>query len=150
MSFDVFLQAFERGEPALRELAAFEALLEPHLTVPAEDGTYAVRLRDGGEAEVFASEDADEPFTGCMFALRGVTPGLSELIFQLAQTLDLVIMPAYDGPWMLVTPEQRLHLPSVEGGLPVMLVRSAEDLDRLLKPDADRWWRYDDESEGQA
>ncbi|MEX0784580.1 MAG: hypothetical protein WD557_18250 [Dehalococcoidia bacterium] len=66
MSFDVFLQAFAGGEPAVRDRAVLEALLEPHAAGSAEEGVYVIRLQDGSEAEVFAAATPAEPFAGCI------------------------------------------------------------------------------------
>jgi hypothetical protein len=151
MSFDIFLQAFNRGDPAVRDFGVFEGLLAPHLTRPSEDRLYVVRVPDGGEAEVFASNDDDEPFTGCMLALRGLTPGLSESIYRLAKSLDLVIMPAYDGPWLLVSSDQRAHLPQAEEGeFDTEIVTSASDLDQFLRRGANEWSKYRDQIAGDV
>src|ERR1019366_5550534 len=48
---------------------------------PDEYGCYVVELEDGGVAEVFA----DNLETGCMAAIRSITPDLSKFLYDLLE-----------------------------------------------------------------
>src|SRR5262249_48761313 len=65
---------------------------------PDEHGCYVVELEDGGAAEVFG----DGMESGCMVALRGITPDLTRFLFDLLKAGNWVMLPAME-PAVAVT-----------------------------------------------
>jgi hypothetical protein len=69
------------------ERAAVPKLLKSAGTAkPDEFGCYAVEFKDGGSADVFASELAgSERCDGLMVSLHGLTPGVVGLVWELCR-----------------------------------------------------------------
>jgi hypothetical protein len=55
-------------------------------------GCCTVDFNDGGAAEVFA----DRLKSGCMVALRGMTPEVSQFLFELLKAGNWVMLPAME------------------------------------------------------
>src|SRR4051812_35308962 len=61
------------------ELKAVQKVLkQAKASGPDERGCYVVELADGGGAEVFGNDLG----TGCVVALRGITPDVSQFLFD--------------------------------------------------------------------
>ena len=103
---------------------------------PDEFGCFVVELGDGGGAEVFASDLE----TGCMVALRGLTPDLLRFLYDLLGAAEWVLLPAMEGNPAIVTspglasgirrqlPGGRLRLARGVGGGPLGRLRGVEDV----------------------
>jgi hypothetical protein len=98
MSFDVFLTAFRNGaavpadaEAARGVLARYDCRQQPGFNA------YGVTFPDGSHVELFATGldgTGEKPFSGGMFALRGITESVGTLIFEFAAAAGCVAMPA--------------------------------------------------------
>ena len=147
ISFDVFLQRFQAGEKAEADRAAVLAVLEEHeYSGPDRFGFYCVRFRDGTEAEFSAgSPETSEPFYGCAFHLRGISPELCAFVYAVARAGDMVILPAMeDFTPILVSSSQAAELPGSlsEEFPPPALCSSSEDLEVLLNKGHAGWVKY--------
>jgi hypothetical protein len=88
VTLDVFL---ESGHAFDREAA--EAALARN-GVPPENAT--VTTADGGEASVTVDDD------GCVFVVESLTPELAQVLFDVARSARLAILPADGTPTALV------------------------------------------------
>jgi hypothetical protein len=107
---------------------------------PDEHGCYVVELEDGGGAEVFA----DKLQTGCMVALREITPSLLHFLFDLLKAGNWVMLPAMEGDIAITT------APGSIRGLPedfpkVVVCNSANEMGVLLTKGVKAWQRYRDQ-----
>ncbi|MEX0784579.1 MAG: hypothetical protein WD557_18245 [Dehalococcoidia bacterium] len=76
---------------------------------------------------------------------------MSALIYQVAQAGDFAIMPAYEGPWLLVSAEQKPHLPQGDDGeFDAEVVTSAEEVHGYLSAGAEVWSRDRDQLAGEG
>jgi hypothetical protein len=91
VTLDVFL---ESGDAFDREAA--EAALARN-GVPPENAT--VTTADGGEASVTVDDD------GCVFVVESLTPELAQVLFDVARSARLAILPADGTPNALVAGE---------------------------------------------
>jgi hypothetical protein len=99
---------------------------------PDESGCFVVELGDGGGAEVFASHLE----TGCTVALRGLTPDLLRLLFDLLRAADWVLLPAMDGnPAIVASP----GLASGFASFPEVVCGSPEELGAILSGGFEAW-----------
>jgi hypothetical protein len=117
MSFDVFLTAFRNGaavpadaEAARGVLARYDCRQQPGFNA------YGVTFPDGSHVELFATGldgTGEKPFSGGMFALRGITESVGTLIFEFAAAAGCVAMPAMEQACVLI-PRDDLpaHLPA--------------------------------------
>ncbi len=110
---------------------------------PDEFGCYAVRVADGGEAEVFGEDLAES----CMVALRGLTPGLVTFLMDLLKAGNWVMLPAMEGnPAITASPD---HLKGIPKGFPeVTTCTSADGLGVLLSGGFGAWKTYRDQVVG--
>jgi hypothetical protein len=90
-----------------------------------------VVLGDGGGAEVFA----DRLETGCMIALRGLTPDLLRFLFALLRAADWVLLPAMEGSPAIVTSPGLAS--SFADSHPEVVCKSPEELGTVLS--TGRW-----------
>jgi hypothetical protein len=165
MSFDILFKTCRRtGKPVVRknpftgkdqtvvpdeplspaELHAVEQVLERATARgPDEFGCRVVRLADGSEAEVFASQ----PATGCMVALRGFTADLVRLLFDLLKAGNWVMLPVLEEAVAITAS------PGPMKGVPkdfprVVVCNSAEELGTLLAGGFRDWKDYRDQVVG--
>jgi hypothetical protein len=113
VTLDVFL---ESGTEFDRDAA--EAAL-------ARNGVAAdssVSTADGGEAEITVDDD------GCVFVVRSLTPELAQILFDVARTARLAILPA-DGTPIALVPRDA----PVPDELEPVDVRSAAELHEALR-----------------
>jgi hypothetical protein len=113
VTLDVFL---ESGTEFDRDAA--EAAL-------ARNGVAAdssVSTADGGEAEITVDDD------GCVFVVRSLTPELAQILFDVARTARLAILPADGTPIALVPGDA-----PVPDELEPVDVRSAAELHEALR-----------------
>jgi hypothetical protein len=109
MSFDLFLMSFASETDAPANAAAARAVLTRHKYQVAPDSDlYSVELGDGSHLELSAAGldgTASEPFTGGMLILRGLSPEICEFLFEFARAAGCVILPAMEGPTVLIPRE---------------------------------------------
>lgn len=150
MSFDVFLQRFVGGEGAdVDRRAVREVLATTSFRGPDEFGFYRVAFPDGVEVEVSADGlESEEPFTGCVFHIRGIGDPLIRFMFDVARAGDMVLMPAMeDGVLVLVSEAQRTAVPAdIWESLRPVLVGSPSELGALLTGGFDGWSAYRDKA----
>jgi hypothetical protein len=166
MSFDLFFQpcrfsggTVEKTNPfngeiesipfneslSATELRAVERVLkEAGADSPAEDGCYVVKVGDGGEAEVWASNLG----SSCMVALRGITPNLMQFLFDLLIAGNWVMLPAMEDTVAITTSPQSLK--GVPTDFPsVVVCKSANELAVLLTEGVRQWEKYRDQVTGR-
>ena len=150
MSFDVYLQRFDKGEPA-------EVSREPVLTVlrsakftgPDDLGFYVVEFPDGQDVE-FSAEglQGSGEFTGCAFHIRGISPHLVRFMFEVAKAGDMVLVATME-PFVpiLSRPEQRQQVPAelAENDPAPVVCGSPEELHSLLSGGYESWQEYRDQ-----
>ena len=116
---------------------------------PDEFGCYAVEFKDGGSAEVFASELAgSEQCDGLMVSLHGLTPAVVRFLFELCRAGNMSATPIMEDEVVVVVSEaQRLR---VQGRWPEAIVAgSPEELSRLLSGGVTAWQAYRDQVVGE-
>ncbi len=157
MSFDVYLARFQRGE----EVAAvnpglIRGLLNAHLPEGRKSGPddyycdYEILFEDGGVLEFNNTGlDPAKDLEGCSFRVRGLSPGASRFMYQVACMGDMVIFNAQgrDDPdginplAIAVSASQRAHVPPGVARFPVHC-RSADEFHVLLLPSYSGWTDY--------
>jgi hypothetical protein len=165
MSFDIFFQPCRFGDRPIErmnpltgkpqsslpnepltpaELDAVRHLLErTEAAGPDEHGCYVVRFGDGGGAEVFGGDLR----TGCMVAVRGITPDLLQFLIDLLRAGNWVMLPAMEGDIAITASPESLR--GVPDGFPrVVICDSAEELGVLLTDGFGAWQRYRDQVAG--
>ena len=149
VSFDVFMQRFEAGEPAeVHARPVRELLSTTTYRGPDEFGFYIVGFPDGVEVEFSANGlESPGPFTGCAFHVRSFGDSLIQFMFDVAQAGDMVILPAMEGnPLVLVSKAQARELPpDLRESSRSIVVRSANDLAAVLTGGFDSWSGYRDQ-----
>jgi hypothetical protein len=113
MTLDVFL---ESGDVFDRE--ATEAALARN-GLPADA---AVTTADGGEARVSVDDD------GCVFVIESLTPELAQVLFDVARSARVAILPADGTPNALVVGDL-----AVPDELEPVQLRSADELYESLR-----------------
>jgi hypothetical protein len=148
VSFDVFLERFEAGEPAeVDRRSVRQVLSTASCRGPDEFGFYVVGFSDGVEVEFSAKGlESQDPFTGCALHIRGFGDDLIRFIFHLARAGDMVVMPAMEGnPLVLVSEGQGRNVPpdlrECSGSI---VVRSAAELGAVLSGGFEGWSAYRD------
>lgn len=138
-------QSFSSNEPLNdAELKAVRQVLkQANAHGPDEHACYVVQLGDGGGAEIFG----DQLATGCMAALRGMTPDLIQFLFDLLKAGNWVMLPAMEDAVAITTsPESMKGIPS---DFPrVVVCNSAEELGTLLTNGVHAWEKYRDQVVG--
>jgi hypothetical protein len=114
MSIDLFFQSAQfddsgRSSPlAAAEQDAVEKLLKRMArSGPDTHGCWVLQVSDGGSAEVFARDLRE----GCMFALRGFTPEIVRLLFDILVASNWVMLPALEGCGAIAASADALHAP---------------------------------------
>jgi hypothetical protein len=120
------------------ELEAVQRTIE-RWTIQGPDkfSCHIIGVEDGGEAEVFT----DDFGTGCMIALRGITPGMLQFLIDLLKAGNWGMIPVMEDLVVIV--------PSLESlkNLPVTFPRvvvcnSANELGILLSKGFSTWEKY--------
>ena len=166
MSFDIFFQPSRFGATPVEKQNPFTGQMKPVLPIeplnaaevravqavldkattrgPDVFGRHVVAFEDGGGAEVFASDLE----TGCMVALRGITPGLLHPI-DLLKAGNWGMIPAMEDTAAIV--------PSLESAkgvpddfLPIVVCDSADELGVLLSGGFGTWKKYRDQVVGDG
>jgi hypothetical protein len=134
------------GQLSASELSAVERVLKKAKAKgPDEHGCYVVELGDGGAAEVFGHDLS----TGCMVAVRGMTPHLSRFLFNLLQAGNWVMLPAMEEAVAITTSPTSVK--GVPADFPrVVVCDSAEELAVLLADGIRAWEQYRDQVVGGA
>jgi hypothetical protein len=130
MPFEIFLQAFEKGEAVDRDGTAVRTRLlqvanryEPeHRFVEVGDHI--------GSAEVYGVPDESGRLAGLTFSR--VDPRAFDLLVEVARMADLVVMPP-GCPVCIVREEQRQHLPPELERAGVELVAAGEGLRAVIE-----------------
>jgi hypothetical protein len=96
--------------------------------IPDGHDFYVVELDDGGVAEVFSYRGLE---ISCMVALRGMTAGLLQFLFDLLQAGNWVMIPAMENTAAITTS------PGCLKGIPddflrIVVCSSVEELGTLL------------------
>ncbi|MBN9517118.1 hypothetical protein J0H58_01145 [bacterium] len=109
---------------------------------PDEFGCYAVEVPDGGAAEVFASGlVGPEPCDGFMVSLRGMTPGMARLLWELCRDGNMAATPVMEDEVVVVASEAQLR--RVQARWPgAVVVGSPDELGRLLDGGIAAWQAY--------
>ncbi len=126
------------------ELRAVKKVLkQAKAPCPAEHGCYFVELDDGGGAEVFGSDLE----TGCMVALRGMTPDLCRFLYALLKAGNWVLIPAMEDA-VAITASLR-SIRGVPDDFPrIVVCNSVEELAALLADGVRVWAQYRDQFVG--
>jgi len=138
VSFDVFLQRFERGRPVEATTVEILRVLDStQHTGPDAYGFYKVQFPDGAEVEFSAKGlGFGDTFPGCAFHIRASSALLADFVLEVARAGGMTIMPAMGESLVLLPSEEALQdLPPdiVANFRPVILSNSAELLGILEK-----------------
>lgn len=161
MSFDIFFQPCRfGGKPVKRknpftgeeqsavpnepltpaELRAVrEVLKKANAAGPDQFGCYVVGCANGGMAEVYGDDLANS----CMAALRGMTPGLVQFLFDLLKAGNWVMLPAMEGNVAITYSPERLW-GTPEDFPRVVTCQSADELGAMLSGGFATWQAYRD------
>ena len=94
---------------------------------PDGHGCWLVEVGDGGSAEVFGQDLGKS----CMFAVRGMTPDLVRLMFDILVAGNWVMLPAHEGSGAIAASMDAVRV--VPEGFPdVVVCESADALGALL------------------
>ena len=149
MSFDVFLERFEKGESAdVPREPVLDILRQASFSQSSTAGFYIVSFPDGTDVDFSASGlESARQFTGCAFHIRTVvTDAIATFILAIARAGSMVIIPAMkSNPLILVSEGQAAHVP-VESGrdLRPIVVQSPAQLRAVLTLGVDGWVAYRD------
>ena len=125
------------------ELKAVRKVLK-EVGIKDKHGFYAVSFPDGGAAEVCA----EEPATGCMVALRRITPDLTQFLFELLQAGNWVMLPAMAGNVALTTSPESIK--GVPKDFPeIIMVNNADEVGVVLSNGVQGWQKYRDKLSGK-
>ena len=167
MSFDIFFQPCHFGaipvekrnpftgetKPVLpvepltdTELGGVQAVLTKATTRgPDKFGRHVVGFKDGGRAEVFAGDLE----TGCMVAVRGITPGLLQFLIDLLKAGNWGMIAAMEDSVFIVSSLESAK--GVPDDFPEMVVcNSADELGVLLSGGFNSWKKYRDQIAGDG
>ncbi len=151
MSFDLILQAFEKGkegkgnrEKALNFLSGFSC------SQPDEFGYFTVSHSDGFEIEVAAKGllNEEQAYSGAAFFLHGLSDETVAFIYDLAEYSGFVILnlQAGEGEPVVILPKgiNKNDLPKEDYFLENMQaeIHSGIELGFLLRDGMDRWQAY--------
>jgi hypothetical protein len=106
---------------------------------PDEFGCYAVEFKDGGSADVFASELAgSEQCDGLMVSLHGLTPAVVVFLYELCRAGNMAATPIMEDEVVVVATEELRR--RVQGRWPAaVVVGSPEEFARLLSGGVAAW-----------
>jgi hypothetical protein len=110
MGFDVFVQRFQNGDPAVVTDPRVWELLREAWEAPPDHHHYSRVRRGAGEADIYAVPEG-EPIDGLMFSRPAGGADIFDLIVDVARAGDMVIY-APGIPPCLIADEQRSQLPA--------------------------------------
>jgi hypothetical protein len=132
MSFDVFLIPSSASPPDAQFGRAVQAVvIASGGRAPSEDSV--MMASDGGEFELFG---------GSMFALRGLSPGICEVIFRSAARTNSYIVPTSDEAVVLKVKGTVGRGPKDLG--PIKLIANSQGLCGVLEHGYRGWRAYAD------
>jgi hypothetical protein len=166
MSFDLFFQPCRSGTEPVERKNPFTGEVQASVPVeplsaedeqairgvlartgarePDEFGCFVVELGDGGAAEIFARDLAN----GCMVALRGLTPDLLRLLYDLLAAARWVLPPAMEcNPAVVTSPGLASGFAD---GFPEGICGSPEELGEILSGGFGAWKVYRDKIVGDG
>ncbi|HQU44202.1 MAG TPA: hypothetical protein PK867_15385 [Pirellulales bacterium] len=161
MSFDIFFQPFRYGKQTVEvenpftgevqsthanepltpaELKAVEAVIRgADARTPGQSDHYAIELEDGGSAAIFSGGLE----RGCMVAIHGLTPNLTEFLFGLLKAGNWAMLPAMEDTVLITTSPGSMK--GIPDGFPELVVcESVEELDVLLSRGVHAWQKLRD------
>ena len=160
MSFDLYLHHFAVGESEPINPAPVQKVLAlERYQGPNQFGFYVIEFPDGVGVKFNASGlDGTEPFSGCAFHIRGISPQLIQFVYDVAVAGDFVIFncqgadTAESPVLILVAPEQEQQLDeALTAQYSIRPVcSSAEMLGNLLFVGYQGWQAYRDHIVGDA
>lgn len=156
MSFDLFLQRFERGDSAEVDRTALLTVLRKfNQETENRFGIYLVEFPDGSHVEFSAKGlETGSSFTGCAFHLRGMSSSVLSFVYDVAASGDMVIFNPQGSdqsprPTTILTNErQATHLPASVVNNPA-LCDSSTQLAQLLGISFADWEAYRDQVIGR-
>jgi len=110
MGFDVFVQRFQNGEPAVVTDPRVWELLREAWEAPPDDLDFSRVRRGAGDADLYAVQEG-EPIDGLMFSRPAGGAEIFDLIVDVARAGDMVIY-APGIPPCLIAEGQRSQLPA--------------------------------------
>ncbi len=127
MSFDIFLQCFENGEPKYFERSLFKEVFERHAT-SLDAALTRVVYADGG-AQIFGTEEG-ESLEGLTFNHAGGDTFFAAVLELAARTGSVLYWPGEPPCIAAADPGVVEHLPAdmVEQLGPVCIVRTGDQL----------------------
>jgi hypothetical protein len=128
VSYDVFLQRFDKGKAMSVESSAVWGLLEQAWDAPPDKHGYCRVRRGTDEGDLYADQPG-EAIDGLMFNHAG--PQIYHLMYEVATEGDMAIIPPDTGPF-IVREEQREHLPS-DLKEQAVVIQSGEELLRAIQ-----------------
>ncbi|GEM_PF-1558092 len=148
MSFDVFLQRFEKGEIAdVPRQPVRDVLAATSNGGPDEYGFYNVTFPDGVDVEFSAKElESTQRFTGCVFHIHSFGNDLLKFILEVARAGGMVIIPAMEGNTLILISEtQEADLPrDLQHEFRSVVVNSPGELGAVLQRGFNGWSAYRD------
>jgi hypothetical protein len=105
MSFDIFIQLFERGNARGAEAEGILGTLRPFFVGKPQDGHVLVKTRDG-EADIYGIDEAEWGLMVNHASGRAIW----DLLFELASKFSVAIMPV-GCPTCVTSREALAHLP---------------------------------------
>jgi hypothetical protein len=127
MGFDVFVERFQNGEPAVVTDPRVWDLLREAWEAPPDHHDYSRVRRGAGEADLYAVQ-VGEPIDSLMFSRQAGGAEIFDLIVDVARAGDMVIYaPGF--PPCVVSEEQRSQLPEEltdSMGQPTVVANGAE------------------------
>ena len=142
MSFDIFFQPARftvgKAEPlgANDAQAVQDVLRKANADGPGQTECYVVEFAEGGGAEIYGSDLAK----GCMVVLRGMTPRLTQFLFDLLAAAKWVMLPIMENSVAIATSLD--HVFDAPDGFPKVVEC---ELGVFLRDGVDAWQRYRDQ-----
>jgi hypothetical protein len=110
-----------------------------------DDGVYAFEFDDGGVAEVFGSDFE----TGCMVALRWLTPDTAQFLFDLMNAANWVMFWPSDN--LLALKSTNTQTESLPEGFPKIVdCHTVDELGSHIAGDVESWQKYRDQVVGDS
>lgn len=133
MSYDIRLLRFVDGGPQANPAGRVHDLLREAAARPPDEDGYARVVWQGGQADAYGVPRApDEPVDSVMFSRPAEDDRIFDLIVEVARAGDMTILLP-DGVACLVDGAHADQLPPDLAGWPRHLVRSGQDLARVIR-----------------
>jgi hypothetical protein len=141
MSYDVHFDPC-RADDGPKEAQAVSDVLTRAGASPADArGCRAVRFEDGGSAEIYGKDLG----RGCMVALRGISPAVARLLFDVMVAGRWVLKPGDETAFVVAASQ----VPTPEGYERVVVASSGEEVAALLAGGVAAWKKFRDEAVGE-